>query len=328
MRYTILFMRVINWIKTHKLSSILMAIILFPFLSGIYNNMFGVNISNLSLPEFDNLKSNMMSRPYYAPSSSGDSYSAGGGGRMVEIAPEPIIPPISNSQVSGGMVMKSSTLSLLVNDVRGMADKVISEATAQGGFMISSSFSNPGEAPKATVTVRIPAGNLDTYLKQLRSQVIRVTSENLEGYDITDQYTDTQKRLETLNGTRQKLEAIYAKATEVQDILDVQSRLFDNQNQIDKLKGQIQYMEKSVQLARVTVYLSTDELELPYDSDTSWRPAVVFKQAVRSVLSTLHGLLNFVIWVIVYGLIWIPLIFIIYIIRRRMRRKSNFAKKV
>lgn len=271
----------------------------------------------MSLPKFDESINSRSS--YYNNSSRSYSGGAGGGGiSEVNMAP---MPPIANTQVSGGMMMRSSSLSLLVNDVKKSADYVKDQAEKLGGFMIQSDFSNPGEAPNAIITVRVPASNLNTYLSDLRSQAIRVTSENLEGYDITDQYTDIQKRLDTLNKTKEKFEAIYAKATAVQDILDVQNRLIENQNQIDQLKGQVQYMEKSVQLAKVTINLSTDELALPYDSDSSWRPVVVFKQAIRSLVATLHNIFNFVIWVLVYAVIWLPIIIIIYFIRRYRRKK-------
>jgi len=292
-------MRIIGWVKSNKLSSLLLGLILVFLL----RNYFASSVINYSGQKISSMPADY-------------SYNEGFG-----VAEKAL--PISSIETGNQnrLVQKESSMSLLVADVRSSGDMVIRQAEVLGGFMIQSSLSNPGEAPSGSISVRVPSSGLAAYLEILRKQAIRVVSEELSGTDITDQYKDINSRLETLNNTKRKFDDIYEKAVLIPDILEVQNRLIELQDQIDSLKGQQQYMEKSTEMARVSVYLSTDELSLPYASDSSWRPGVVFKTAVRSLVDNLRGIASSLIWIAVYALLWGPVLVILFIIRRYIKKR-------
>jgi len=222
-----------------------------------------------------------------------------------------------DTSVANRLVIKESNLSLLVNKVVDSQKKILQKATELGGYMVSVSVSSPQEEATATVIVRIPAKKLDQALDYFRKLSVRVISENLQGDDVTDQYVDLDKRLETLNKTKVKFELIMDRAEKIQDILDVQRELINLQTQIDDIKGQQLYYEKSAEMAKVTIYLSTDELSLPYSPSESWRPQAIFKEAVRSLVGTLRLLGNLVIWVVIYSVIWVPILIVVIFLRRK-----------
>lgn len=307
-------MRVIEWVKGHKLSSLLLGVIIIYLLPGF----FGSYVTS-------NLRTGISSGPYFNYSSKQSEMMAPGGTGGYDYAGvakrELPIGMVTGNQ--NRMVQKESSMSLLVKDVRESGDIVIKQAEGLGGFMIQSSYSNPGESPSGSITVRVPSSSLAVYLDILRKQSIRVASEELTGTDITDQYKDINSRLMTLNNTRRKFDDIYEKAILIPDILEVQNRLIELQDQIDSLKGQQQYMEKSSEMARVSVYLSTDEFSLPYAADSSWRPEVVFKTAVRSLVENLRGLAGMFIWISVYAVLWVPTLIFIVLVRRYIRNKRT-----
>lgn len=221
------------------------------------------------------------------------------------------------------MVVQNSYLSLVVDNVEKSAKAIIANTQSLGGFMVSSSLNNPAEGGTAHVEVRVPVEKLETALEAFRGLAVKVVTENLEGQDITDQFTDVKARMATLEKTKMKFEEILDKAIAVQDILEVQRELISLQSQIDSLQGQEMYMLSTSKTAKLSIYLSTDELSLPYSPRESWRPEVVLKEAVRSLLLTLRGIANMVIWLIVYAVVWIPVLVIIFFIRRRNRAKMN-----
>src|SRR3989344_6398486 len=178
--------------------------------------------------------------------------------------------------------------------------------------MGTSYLNNPQDAPTATLTVRGPSDQLQSALEQCRGLAVKVGSENLSGQDVTDEYVDNQARLETLEKTKAKFEEIFDKATRIEDILNVQQQIINIQSQIDALKGQQNYLEKNAQMARLTVYLSTDELALPYGPSETWRPEVIFKQAVRSLIAHFRKFGTALIWLAVYSVILIPL-YLVYV---------------
>lgn len=235
-----------------------------------------------------------------------------------------LIPPIESPpapEVQNRLVVKESTLSLLVKKVAETQKAIQQKAEDLGGYLVDSSISQPepGEAITGSITIRVPQVKLEETLDYLRTLAVRVVSENISGQDVTDEYVDIDARLATLLKTKTKFEEILIKAEKVEDILAVQRELISLQQQIDNLKGQQQYLEKSAENSRVTAYLSTDELELPYAPSQAWRPKVIFKQATRSLIASIRKLGSALIWLAVYSVIWLPILLIYWLLRRRKK---------
>ena len=102
----------------------------------------------------------------------------------------------------------------------------------------------------------------------------------------------------------------------------MQRELINLQSQIDSIKGQQQYLEKTAELAKISLHLSTDEFSLPYAPTETFRPVVIFKQAVRSLVGTLRWVAKTAIWVGVYGFVIVPIGLVIYFVRNRLRKTS------
>lgn len=224
---------------------------------------------------------------------------------------------------SDRLVVQNSNLSLVVDDVRSTGDRIVKHVVDNGGFMVTTSYNRPEESPFATITLRIPSARLNETLEFFRAQAIKVTNENQVGEDITDQYVDIEARLETLEQVKAKFEGILGSATQVQDILTVQREIINTQTQIDNLKGQKKALEENASFSKVTVYLSTDELSLPYTPDDKFRPQVVFKLAVRSLLNTLRLVGEAAIWFVVYAVLWVPVVFIVIGYNRWQKKRQT-----
>jgi len=293
----------ISWIKRNKLATVLLLVVAY----FLYKQYFGG-----IRPLFRSL----------APSFGG----IGGESLNLKSAPSAVadlsypIREAAPTTQANRMVVQESNLSLVVKNVRDASDKAIEYAKNNGGYMVSSSLSQPEEAPYAYVVLRVPSKNLKAAIDFFRSLATKVSSENLIGTDVTDQYTDLDARLATLNKTKVKFEEIMAKAEKVQDILEVQRELVSIQDKIDSVKGQQQYLEKTAELAKISLNLSTDEYSLPYAPTGTFRPAVVFKQAVRSLVSFLRWVAKALIWVVVFAVIWVPILLIIRFFQKRQKK--------
>jgi len=287
---------IVNWIKKNKLSTFLIFIILFLILKNKIPivSPFAFKEQN-SYPKAEKL--------------------AIGGAVPESFSFQPSQPIESQNR----LIIKESYLSLVVKNVFDTQKKILEKTEKMGGFMVQSYFDNPQEAASATITIRVPAKKLDQALNDFKKLAVKVVSENLSGSDVTEEYTDIEARLTTLYKTKTKFEEIMEKANRVQDILEVQRELINLQGQIDALVGQKKYLEKSADLAKITIYLSTDELSLPYAPTESWRPQLVFKQAVRSLILTLRKIANLLIWVFVYLPIIIPLVAVYYFWKKKQQ---------
>ncbi len=219
------------------------------------------------------------------------------------------------------MVAKNANLSLQVKNVIETLKRIDEYTVSIGGYMVDSNLSSPKEAPYGSITIRIPQEKLDEALNQFQSIAVKVVSKQVYGYDITEEYIDIETRLNTLTANQKRFKEIMDQATKPDDILKIQQQIFNLQDQIDELYGRQKYMEQTAKTAKITVYLSTDEFALPYTGGESFRPEVIFKTAVRSLIQNLQKIAALFIWIIVYT----PLILIIIITSILIRKK--FFKK-
>lgn len=296
-------MSLIFWIGKNKLSSfLLLTIILFLIWSSVGSS----GTSTIMMDRSASKVSNTLMAP------------AAGSGIMMpsqDYAPQP--------EVANRMVVQNSSVSLLVKNVVEVKDKIITYAQANGGYMVDSSVSNPQDAPSATVTIRIQSAKMKEAMTYLTSLSVKVVSENLEGTDVTDQYVDVDKRIALLETTKARFESILTSAKEISDITNLTQQILSYQSQIDSMKGSQMALEKNAQLAKITIYLSTDEIALPYAPSETFRPDVIFKLAVRSLVGILRRLVTLVIWIGVYSVIWIPIFILIWIFKKYTPHKPK-----
>lgn len=236
----------------------------------------------------------------------------------VGMAP-PYIPEAAPVESSDRLVIRNTNLSLKVNDVRKAIDGISAIAQGLGGFMVDSSLDIPEGGATGNISVRIPSDKLDQGLVSIRALGVKVVSENVVGTDVTSEYVDIEARLSTLLKTKAKFEQIMESAVRIEDLLNVQRELINLQSQIDSLRGQQKYLTQTSKLSLVTVYLATDELALPFAPEQPWRPSVIFKQAVRSLVGSARGLGTALIWIVVYAPVWLPVLLLVWWLKRRKR---------
>lgn len=298
----------IGWIKSNKLSVILLAVVLYLVLSSQLGST--RTVSSLSTTRYAN-DSVVAGQSMGLPSA--------GVGKVMES--NMMAPEIAPTDTATRMVVTESSLSLKVNDVSTVITQIESAAQEAGGHLVNSDVQRPEGASTGSITVRIPSQKRAEALARFKSFGVKTVMEHVSGQDITDQYVDNAERLRILETTKAKFEAILNKAENVTEMLSVQQQLLSVQYQIDGIKGQQKFLEGSASLSRVTIYLSTDELALPYAPDTAWRPELVFKEAVRSFIQTIRGALSTGIWLLVYS----PIVIVfglLYIVIRKVVKKA------
>ncbi len=300
----------INWIKEHKLASFLILLIAFLLWPR-------VKYSLPTISSYDSYKEyGAISNKGEYPADMVRSETGYGGDSIDPIAQDYPPHPSSNRMVS-----YNSYLSLLVKDVNKTVEQIISTTNSMSGYMVNTSKALDPDSPTATIVVRIPTDKLETATKRFKELAIRVTSEEISGRDVTDQYTDIAEHLNLLGKTKARYEEIRDKAKTVNELLNVQRELTNLQRQIDSLKGQQQYLEQISKYSKVTIYIAEDEIALPYTPSETFRPKVIFTLAVRSLVKNLYKIGQALIWLAVYGVFWVPALLVVLVIKKRVGRK-------
>lgn len=303
---------IIAWMKSNKLSLVLIVLIL--ILLGKNEQFFQLNKSSsveLAYPsQINRMDGNAGAITGMGKSLAQDSF----------MPPQPIQNDIVPTLGKDRLIIKDTELSLIVKNVSTTLSSVSNYVESIGGFMIDSSMSQPEESGNGRLSVRVPIEKREEALTFIRSQGLRVVNESVYGKDVTDQYEDLQLKIATYQKTKQKFSELFDQSKEISDLLNIQREMISIQSQIDALIGQQQYLEQTSKLSKITIYLSTDELALPYAPSDPWRADVIFKLATRSLIGKVRSLASGVIWIVVYSVLWIPLLIVFFIMRKKLNR--------
>jgi hypothetical protein len=133
------------------------------------------------------------------------------------------------------------------NAVRAVAELV----ERQGGFVERKS--DEGEK-SARLTLRVPAKSFKGALSGLES-LGTVTSREVSGEDVTEQYVDVEARLKNKRVLRDRLQALLAKANEVKDILAIEAELNRVQSDLDSMEARLNALRGKADFATVQLRL-------------------------------------------------------------------------
>jgi major membrane immunogen (membrane-anchored lipoprotein) len=230
------------------------------------------------------------------------------------------------------MVIKNAELAIITVDPAASMDEIGKMAESMGGFVVSSNLyqrtlSNGAKVPQANITVRVPVERLDEALEQIKAGAVEVENENTSGQDVTQEYTDLQSQLRNLEAAEAQLMEIMEGATKTEDVLSIYNELVYKREQIEIIKGRMQYYEQAAALSKIDVGITADEAVQPIQVG-GWQPSGVAKEAIEALIQTLQFLVNAGIWLVlcvlpVGLLIGLPLFLVgRFVIQGRKRRKA------
>ena len=170
---------------------------------------------------------------------------------------------LASLPVQQRIIIRTVDMQLTVPDVATAVDKVAALAGRSGGWVVSSDRS---ARHGGHISIRVPAGSLDSAIVRLRELALKVESEISTSQDVTDEYVDVQSRLKGLRATEDRLLEIMQQADDVEDALSVQLELSNLQTGIEQIEGRIKYLEQTSAYSLINVGLRASPLALPVDS--------------------------------------------------------------
>lgn len=235
--------------------------------------------------------------------------------------------------ISERMIMRTVELAVYVRDVKAGFEAIQALTGKIGGYVASANTWHQGEYLRASLTIRIPAKELERTLEQIKALATMVERESTSGEDVTEEYTDLEARLRNLEATEKELlellKTVRKRTGRAEDILAVHRELTDIRGQIEQIKGRMQYLEQMTALATVHIELTPDVLSRPLTVGR-WEPRGTAANAVRALIQVLRFVVDAGIWVAIVGLpvlalIATPITIPVLTIRALRRRAARGA---
>jgi len=213
-------------------------------------------------------------------------------------------------------IIYNAWLSLEVQDVDVAVSQIQAVAEEFGGYVSQMSVSKGTDVKTGSVTLRIPQADFYTAISRVE-QLGEVKDKNIGSEDVTERYIDLKARLENAQRQEQRLLELLDKASDVEDMLKIESELGRIQEQIEVYTGQLTYLERRVEYAAITVALSEPSPPAPLP-EVDWDATV--KTGLWGLFVIVQGLIVLAFIIIPPVAVGVP---IYYVYRRRHRKKVS-----
>lgn len=246
-----------------------------------------------------------------------------------------------NASTSNRKLIKNVNLSVETKEYDSFLTKINTTISELGGYIQNmdvyngSTYRGSRSARNASITARIPAPKLDTFVNTV-GEHSNVVSRNESVEDITLSYVDMDSHKRMLEAERDRLLQLLDQCETIEDMITVEERLTSVRYQIDSMESQLRTYDNLVDYS--TVYLNVSEV-IDYTvidtvEKTSWeRISEGFTESLNDVM---NGIKEFCIWFIInlprfimFAVIVTVIIFIIKSILRfnKKYREHQKAKK-
>lgn len=228
--------------------------------------------------------------------------------------PEPL-PPVyygdDSLDVSERSYRSSSNHQVIVDDVSSYINEMRDYITSIEGRVLSISVNSSEDYYSGYLYAKVPVDQFDQTNNKAVEGVEEIVSQNINTDDITGQVISAQEALQKLNDQLDLLEAQLAEAQERGDsavvILKIQQNIDRIKSQIDAAENRDDAVQQQVEYSDVTISAADSaRFFRGYDYKPSLWDEV--KDAFRSLKGSLRTLTGFAAWVVVYSVIWLPIV--------------------
>ena len=162
------------------------------------------------------------------------------------------VPPLDST---GRKTISSGSVSLEVTAVQPAIAQIRAIAEGLGGFVGQLNSSGDPDRQHASVTVRVPEKDLFTALERIEAMG-KVLGQNMGSEDVSEQYIDLTARLKSARTQEASYLNLLSKVTSISDILTIEQQLTRVRAEVEKLQGQLAYLDRRVELATINVSLT------------------------------------------------------------------------
>ena len=185
--------------------------------------------------------------------------------------------------VAQRQVISQASVSMEVDEVPAAVAQVRAIAESLGGFVGQLSSSGGPERQQSTMTIRVPQAEFFTALEHIKS-LGKVRSENVGSEDVTERFIDLEARLRSALREEESLLSLLDKANQVSEILTIERELSRVRSDIERDQGQLNFLERRVDLSTITVSL------FPPDAEVAQPPSGSLTIEVSDVSRSVEGI--------------------------------------
>ena len=225
-------------------------------------------------------------------------------------------------------LIKTVRMDVETEDLEALLPRVNGKIAELGGYIENQELYNGSSYSSyrhrnASLTVRIPAENLNGFVEDVKG-VSNVVTYNESTENVTLRYVSTESRMKALEVEQERLLELLAKAENMSDLLEIESRLTDVRYQLENVTSQLRVLSNQVDYATIHLYISQVEVYTETEEQTVWqRIGSGFKENIHNLG---EDMADFFVWLVTYSpqlILWAVIIAVaVTVLKRKIAKKK------
>ncbi|MBI4856309.1 MAG: DUF4349 domain-containing protein [Acetobacterium woodii] len=258
------------------------------------------------------------------------------GSETASAVPVPKETANANAPFDASKIIYAGSISLSTENYQTTFDKISSYAVELGGFVQDSGSSYVSESADVKensgyLTIRVPSGKFIEAMTQIQTFGNPISS-NVSSTNISQQYQDIQTQINNLKIEEARLLEYLKQATNITDMLAIETELNRVRTEIDSLTSTIKNWD--TEMAYSSIYVSLYQKQLSSTIVNS--PfSEIFTKIGEGFITSINLILTILAFLVVLIFRLIPfviiagLVFLIFIkIRKKIKEKKNKVTKI
>jgi len=222
----------------------------------------------------------------------------------------------------GSKIQVNGSLTLEVDDVEEAA-KMVRQLVLSHEGRITNSDTGSYEQRYTNMTFLVPSSKFYSIIAEIKKISVLVSNENIYSNDVTEEYIDTEARLNVMKGTEDRFLVLLQETRNIDEAIKVEKELMRIRGEIDSLQGRMNYFVKTTANSMLNLRMVES---VPITGD-QWNAKDSVTDSLRNLVSFFKHIADFFIWVLIFspviGIIGVITYFLYKLTRRLIRRQNK-----
>ena len=216
-------------------------------------------------------------------------------------------------------IIKDGDISIKTNDIAVAKQRIDNLVKNLNAYYEQENLRNRYNEISYDLTIRVPAENFEKLLSSIEQSKDEIKSKNIRTRDVTEEFVDLSTRLSSKKDYLKQYTVLLSKATKIKEILEIQEKIRNLQEEIESTEGRLRYLNDQVTFSTLSINLYK-EIEYVYKPAQKDR----FTERAKSGLGTGWDI---IVGIVVFLInIWSVLLLLIlgfFFVRWRVRKRKG-----
>lgn len=244
---------------------------------------------------------------------------------------EKAVAGFTGSDIVAGLNKKliyHANLNMEVNHYAKAQTEVRNMVSLSQGYIIEFNENTSQYEQGGTFVIKVPASGFSSFLSNLEKVKHEKLQRSIQGQDVSEEYVDLESRLKAKQLMETQYTEFMKKATKSSDLVAFANELGKIQEEIERIKGKMRYIDQNVSFSTVELRLYQTDASLDIQKKQGQDPLGI--RANKALKGSLHALSVTFEWLVVILAGALPILvgagiilWIVLAYRKRRRRSLN-----